>query len=252
VEVRPVSLKLSRPNSPLGGEQKSLAVPYKELCDNCISVQGRFLPLRCRADSITSGVATAHQSPKRGSMGGTRNPTAHPPEQSGLWRGRRIHGCLVVRRGQPPRSIGCGQQARRGAARGSHRRRAPPQHPAQRGILSATPHGGAERGPPVSLLRRNTLPARAGVNRRRRGGRSAQEAKAPGKARGYADVRPDVWDGEGGGGVQQGGTRPTDRCLHGSPVAGRASSAWAVRAKSVAPAPHHVVTIDKSADAKSC
>ena len=50
--------------------------------DNFISVQVSFLPPRCRADSVASGVATDPQSPKRGSKAVTRNPTGNPAEQS--------------------------------------------------------------------------------------------------------------------------------------------------------------------------
>jgi len=46
--------------------------------DNFISVQVSCLPPRCRADSVASGGATDPQSPKRGFMAVTRNPTGNP------------------------------------------------------------------------------------------------------------------------------------------------------------------------------
>jgi hypothetical protein len=62
------------------------------ISDNFNSVQVACLPPRCRADSIAPEVATDQQSSKRGSMGVTRHPTGHPPEQRDRGIGTRIHG----------------------------------------------------------------------------------------------------------------------------------------------------------------
>jgi hypothetical protein len=50
--------------------------------DNCISVQVKFLPCKCRSDGISLEVATDHQSSKQGSKVVTRNPTGNPIEHS--------------------------------------------------------------------------------------------------------------------------------------------------------------------------
>jgi hypothetical protein len=94
--------------------------------DNFISVQGPFLPLRCRGDRLSPAVATDHQSAERGEQAVTRNPTGHAVERSWTRTGTRIHGCIVVTWAKPTRMMGLGQK---GQAKGRASLQSPRRHP---------------------------------------------------------------------------------------------------------------------------
>ena len=112
------------------------------ISDNFIAVRVQFPPLWCRGECISSGVATDHQSPKRGGKVVTRNPTGNPIELSGIWTGRRIHVRIVVTLNKPTRIIGLGQKARLRAGRLCNRPRDTPEKP------------GEEWGPSFDIRRR--------------------------------------------------------------------------------------------------
>src|SRR6516162_3253453 len=156
----------------------------------------------CKGDSIGPGVATDHQSPKRAETVVPPNPAGNPTQHGWPRAGTRTHAGTAERADKPTWVHGLGPKRAWGNDRGGSTPPGPgagtssgdppctgQSTPADSEALPPANHGRSERWNPAAALgRRPEASVQVGVSHLPWRGRIAQEANAPGKARGYADV----------------------------------------------------------------
>src|SRR5215510_3812828 len=135
----------------------------RKVFDNLEAVEVQFLSPRCQDDAHAPRLRLTLNVVKRARKAVTRNPPAHPAEQSCAGVGTRTHYGIVVMNNKPTWIIGLAQK---GMGKGWTRRpviqRASRSTPANRATLHTTPNSFQERSNACPALPPPSAPTLSG------------------------------------------------------------------------------------------